>query len=100
MIEDATRFYLESYHDLGNGYLAHLHAPLAAAAALDPQLVQTQPTTVDVELAGTLTRGMTVTDWSGRWSRKPNALIAVDADPGLFFDRLIERVGLFAASLG
>ncbi|UMB68539.1 nucleoside hydrolase [Mycobacterium paraterrae] len=100
MIEDATRFYLESYHDLGHGYLAHLHDPLAAAAALDPQLVQTQPTTVDVELAGTLTRGMTVTDWSGRWSRKPNALIAVDADPALFFDRLIERVGLFAASLG
>ncbi len=99
MIEDATRFYLESYHDLGHGYLAHLHDPLAAAVALDPQLVQTQPATVDVELTGTLTRGMTVTDWSGRWARKPNALIAVQADPTVFFDRFIERVGPFAASL-
>jgi len=100
MIEDATRFYLESYHDLGHGYLAHLHDPLAAAVALDPQLVRTQPTTVDVELTGTLTRGMTVTDWSGRWARKPNVLIAVEADPAVFFDRFIERVGPFAATLG
>ena len=100
VIEDATRFYLESYHDRGHGYLAHLHDPLAAAVALDPQLVQTREASVDVELTGTLTRGMTVTDWSGRWARKPNALIAVQADPAKFFDRFIERVGPFAARLG
>jgi purine nucleosidase len=99
VIEDATRFYLESYHRLGHGYLAHLHDPLAAAVALDPQLVATQQATVDVELTGTLTRGMTVTDWSGRWGRKPNALIGVDADPIVFFDRFVDRVGPFAAGL-
>jgi purine nucleosidase len=100
VIEDATRFYLESYHDLGHGYLAHLHDPLAAAVALDPALVQTEQATVDIELTGTLTRGMTVTDWSGRWGRKPNALIAVQADPTAFFDRFIDRVGPFAGRLG
>jgi purine nucleosidase len=100
VIEDATRFYLESYHDLGHGYQAHLHDPLAAAVALDPQLVDTRQATVDVELTGTLTRGMTVTDWTGRWGRKPNALIAVKADPAKFFDRFIEWVGPFAARLG
>ncbi len=100
VIEDATRFYLESYHDLGHGFQAHLHDPLAAAVALDPQLVDARQATVDVELTGTLTRGMTVTDWSGRWGRKPNALIAVQADPTRFFDRFIERVGPFAARLG
>jgi purine nucleosidase len=100
LIEDATRFYLESYHDLGHGYQAHLHDPLAAAVALDPQLLATRPATVDVELTGRLTRGMTVTDWSGRWSRKPNALIGVGVDPAVFFDRFIERVGPFAGRLG
>ncbi len=100
VIEDATRFYLESYHDLGHGYQAHLHDPLAAAAALDPQLLATRHATVDVELTGTLTRGMTVTDWSGRWGRKPNALIGVGVDPVVFFDRFIDRVGPFAARLG
>jgi purine nucleosidase len=99
VIEDATRFYLESYHRLGHGYLAHLHDPLAAAVALDPDLVATRPATVDVELTGTLTRGMTVTDWTQRWGRNPNALIGVDVDPTVFFDRFIERVGPFAARL-
>jgi purine nucleosidase len=100
VIEDATRFYLESYYDRGHGYLAHLHDPLAAAVALDPQLVATRQSTVDVELTGTLTRGMTVTDWSGRWGRKPNALIGVEVDPTAFFDRFIDRVGPFASRLG
>ena len=99
VIEDATRFYLESYHRLGHGYLAHLHDPLAAAVALDPHLVDTRQATVDVELTGTLTRGMTVTDWTGRWGRKPNALIGVGVDPTVFFDRFVDRVGPFAARL-
>ncbi|MGA8328248.1 MAG: nucleoside hydrolase [Mycobacterium sp.] len=100
VIEDATRFYLEAYHDLGHGFQAHLHDPLAAAVALDPLLVETRQATVDVELTGTLTRGMTVTDWTGRWDRKPNALIAVDTDSTTFFDRFVERVGPFAARSG
>ncbi len=97
VIEDAMRFYLEAYHDNGHGYRAHLHDPLAAAVALDPDLVAIRPAAVDVELAGTLTRGMTVTDWSGH--REPNALIGVDVEPAAFFDRFIERVGAFAHRL-
>jgi purine nucleosidase len=98
VIEDAMRFYMEAYSDNEHGYQAHLHDPLAAAAALDPRLVATRPAMVEVELTGTLTRGMTVTDWSGR--REPNALIGIDVDPAAFFDRFIERVGTFARRLG
>jgi purine nucleosidase len=106
VIEDAMRFYLEGYNDIGHGYLAHLHDPLAAAVALDPELIATRPAAVDVELAGTLTRGMTVTDppqaggtpRSGR--REPNARIGIGVDPAVFFDRFIERVGPFARRLG
>lgn len=94
-IEDAMRFYLEGYYDNGHGYLAHLHDPLAAAVALDPDLIATRSGRVDVELAGTLTRGMTVTDWR----REPNAHIGVGVDPAVFFDRFIERVGAFARRL-
>lgn len=97
VIEDATRFYLEAYHELGHGYQAHMHDPLAAAAALDPGLVTTGPATVDIELTGTLTRAMTVTDWSGR--REPNALIGIDVNAAAFFDLFIERVGPFARRL-
>jgi purine nucleosidase len=97
VIEDAMRFYFESHQDRGYGYVAHMHDPLAAAVALDPQLVSTRAAAVDVELADTPTRGITIADWSG--SRKPNALIGVAVDPDVFFGRLIERVGPFARRL-
>jgi purine nucleosidase len=94
VIEDAMRFYFESHERRGYGYLAYLHDPLAAAVALDPQLVTTRAATVDVELADGPTRGVTAADWSG--ARKPNALIATGVDPAVFFDRFIERVAPFA----
>ncbi len=100
VLEDAVRFYFEFHFDQNEGYLAHLHDPLAAAVVLDPDLVRCRPTTVDVELTGTLTRGMTIADWSNRWGREPNALIGVGVDPGVFFDRFIARVGAFARNLG
>lgn len=99
VLEDAMRFYFEFHFDQGEGYLAHLHDPLAAAVALDPGLIGTRPTTVDVELTGTLTRGMTIADWSRRWAREPNAQIGVKVDPAAFFERFIERVGPFAGRL-
>lgn len=100
VLEDAMRFYFEFHFAQGEGFLAHLHDPLAAAVALDPELVRCRATTVDVELTGTLTRGMTIADWSGRWGRDPNALVGVEVDPAAFFDRFIARVGAFARRLG
>jgi purine nucleosidase len=99
VIEDAVRFYFERHLDRGWGYLAYQHDPLAAATALDPQLVATRTAAMDVELTGTLTRGMTVADWSAHWGREPNARIGIDVDPAVFFDRFIERVGPFARRL-
>jgi purine nucleosidase len=99
VLEDAMRFYFEFHFDQNEGYLAHLHDPLAAAVVLDPDLVSYRPVTVDVELTGTLTRGMTIADWSNRWGREPNALIGVGVDPEAFFDRFIARVGAFAKQL-
>ncbi len=99
VLEDAMRFYFEFHFDQGEGFLAHLHDPLAAAVALDPDLVRYRRSTIDVELTGTLTRGMTVVDWNGRWGRYPNANIGVEVDPDAFFDRFIARVGPFAAEL-
>lgn len=99
VLEDAMRFYFEFHHDQGEGYLAHLHDPLAAAVALDTELVSYRAAPIDVELTGTLTRGMTIADWSRRWGREPNARIGVDVDPTRFFDRFIARVGAFAKQL-
>jgi purine nucleosidase len=97
VLEDAMRFYFESHEVRGHGYVAYMHDPLAAAVALDPPLVSTRAATVDIELADTPTRGVTAADWTN--DRKANALIGVDVDPAMFFDRFIERVGPFARRL-
>jgi purine nucleosidase len=94
---DAVRFYMEFHQAQGEGYLAHMHDPFAAALALHPEFAEYEPATVDVELTGTLTRGTTVADRRGFWGRTPNAAIAVRTDPDAFFDHLLGRVGAFAA---
>ena len=99
-LSDAVRFYLEFHRDYDQGgFVAHMHDPFAAAIALDPSLGRVRPATVDVELAGALTRGQTVADWRGMWGRAPNADIVVDTDPEEFFRRAIERVGALARRL-
>jgi purine nucleosidase len=98
-IADALRFYIE-FHERHDGFSgAHMHDPLAMAAALDPSLVTAEPVTVDVELAGTLTTGQTVADWRHHWGRPPNMDVAVAALADVFIERFIERVGDFAAAL-
>lgn len=98
-LSDAVRFYMTFHRHQGLGHISHMHDPFAAAVALDPALATTRSATVDVELAGTLTRGMTVADWTGMWGRPPNAEIASQTDPEAFFDLLIERVGALASKL-
>ncbi|MEU5409936.1 nucleoside hydrolase [Nocardia asteroides] len=96
---DAVRFYFDFHHGYALGYLAHMHDPFAAAVALDPTLATTRPATVDVELAGTLTRATTVADWAGMWGREPNADIVIGTDPAAFFACLVTRVGALARRL-
>lgn len=92
-LTDAIRFYFDFHLLYEKVYLAHMHDPFTAAVALDPRLAVTKPATVDVELAGTITRATTVADWDGMWEREPNADIVVGTDPELFFERLVSRVG-------
>lgn len=99
VLSDALRFYFEFHFSVGEGYLAHVHDPLAAAVALDPGLIRTRAAAVDVELTGTLTRGMTIADWSRHWRRVPNAQVGVEVDAAEFFDRFIARVAPFARRL-
>src|SRR5712691_5755574 len=91
-VSDALRFSMEVHLRAGQGYVAHLHDPLALALALDGSLGETRVGTVDVELDGSLTRGMTVVDWHGLWGRAPNADVAVQIDAERLLDELVGRI--------
>ncbi len=96
-LTDALRFYMEFHSRYDGFYGAFIHDPLALAAALDPSLVKAEALTVDVELAGTLTAGETVTDWRRAWGRPPTLDVAVEADVATFLARFVERVAGLAA---
>jgi purine nucleosidase len=98
-ISDALRFKMEANLRFGKGYVAHLHDPPALALALDGSLGETPAGTVDVDLDGALTRGMTVVDWHGLWERDPNADVAVQVDAGRFLDELVDRIAALARRL-
>jgi inosine-uridine nucleoside N-ribohydrolase len=100
LMTNALRFYFEFHHDHGEGYQAHVHDPFAAAVAVDPSIVLTRSAVVDVELAGTLTRGTTIADNRGFWNRPPNAMIATDTDPERFFDDAIAQLADLARRVG
>jgi purine nucleosidase len=96
-LADALRFYMEFHSRYDGFYGAFVHDPFAVAVALDRSLVRTEALTVDIELAGTLTTGETVTDWRRVWGRPPNVDVAVDGDADRFLERFVERVGGLAA---
>jgi len=96
-VADALRFYFEFHREHDGFYGAHIHDPLAVAAALDRRLVTTEALYVDVETRGELTAGMTVADRRRLTGRTPNLDVAVTAEIATFLDRLIERVGGLAA---
>jgi purine nucleosidase len=85
---DGLRHACESAERTGGEYAAVLHDALAAVALVEPQVISTRATTVDVEIAGTLTRGETVADWFGTWGRRPNAEVALGCDVDRFRDLL------------
>ncbi len=87
---------LEGYVGIAASGTMALYDPVAAALVMDPASVKLRPGRLDVELSGTLTRGMTVVEWRDTRAA-PNARIAVAADGarvrGLFLDGLTGMAG-------
>jgi inosine-uridine nucleoside N-ribohydrolase len=64
LVVDIGTFLVARAERFGNAGAA-MYDPLAIGVAIDPTLVQVTPMRVDVETAGTITRGETVTNRSG-----------------------------------
>ncbi|CAL99688.1 purine nucleosidase [Saccharopolyspora erythraea NRRL 2338] len=69
-------------HDGSHGRGPAIHDACAVAYVANPALVRTAPARVDVEVHGTFTAGMTVTDFGGA----PNADVATELDVPAFWD--------------
>ncbi|WP_394217091.1 nucleoside hydrolase [Brachybacterium vulturis] len=96
ILAKALRFYFEFHQADGFGWMAHVHDPLVTAHAVTGGFASTRPLAVDIELAGTLTRGQTVGDELGRWGRAPHLEVLTEVRPDEFVEHLLEtlRAGL------
>jgi len=75
-----------------------VHDVCAVVSVAEPSVFSYTPALVQVETAGALTSGMTVTDFSP--SVSPNALVATDIDVDRFWDLVLRTYGSLAASVG
>ncbi|QES45601.1 MULTISPECIES: nucleoside hydrolase [Streptomyces] len=73
-----------------------VHDPCAVAYVIDPSVMTVRKAPVDIELTGTLTLGMTVTDFRAPAPDDCTTQVAVDLDHTRFWDLIVdalERIG-------
>jgi purine nucleosidase len=88
-----AEFYVDSYATMYPGIAGcGLHDPLAVAIAEDPSLATTERMCVDIELAGTLTRGQVVADRRRTAGGRENADVCLTVDAERFSSRLTETL--------
>jgi len=69
-----------------------LHDATVIAYLLAPEIFKGRKVNVEVECASPLTLGMTVVDWWGVSSRKPNVMFLRDVNADAYFDLVIGRL--------
>jgi purine nucleosidase len=91
-VVDLLRFYARSQLRETGRLEAPVHDPCAVARIARPELVQVRPARVEVELAGRLTAGMTVTDFRPTPERPVNADVATALDLAGFWDLFLQAL--------
>jgi purine nucleosidase len=86
-------FFRGSYASLGGFAASPIHDPCAVAALGFPELIEVEPGYVAVETLGSLTRGMTVTDFGGGLGHALDTKVAMRLDVPAFWDRMIAAIG-------
>ena len=83
LIYAISQAFIDCYLKTFRQPVAPAHDVLCVMYLVRPELFTKTPARVEVELQGTLTRGMSVPDWKGRWGKPMNCevLLTVDVEP-------------------
>ncbi|MCL2581496.1 MAG: nucleoside hydrolase [Streptosporangiales bacterium] len=99
---------LAQYHDSAAGGDPAVHDVCAVASVAEPSVFGYTPARVEVETAGRLTSGMTVTSFTGSGpgtgsgsgsGSGPNAEVATSIDSGAFWDLVLKTYSGLASSM-
>jgi purine nucleosidase len=98
-VADSTRFYME-FHDEYQGIEGCvINDPLALALTFAPELVETSPLYVTVDLHSDLSLGKTMADFYHMWSKPANMQVALQVQPRRFIELFLERIETLARRL-
>jgi purine nucleosidase len=91
-VVDVLSFFTRSYKEHQGFDAPPVHDPCCVAALIDPDVLRTRDAFVTVELTGTWTTGMTVTDFGDAYGRPHNTQVATELDRDLFWDMTIDAI--------
>jgi len=100
-IADLMQFYLDGQRRVFGLDIAPMHDVCAIFPFVAPELITYVETSVDVELTGTYTRGMTICDLRGkratgagaiRDAARPNAKVAISSNARALIDQVVEAI--------
>jgi inosine-uridine nucleoside N-ribohydrolase len=92
-VHRVVRGYVDFYREHQGLEGAALHDPVAVAAVIQPDIIQTESWHIAAETQGKLTSGMVVADRRYRPAHEPNANIALELDYGAFRKLLMGHLG-------
>ncbi len=95
VLADLLRFFAVHHRDRYGWDGPPIHDAVAVAWFIAPELIRAVSLRVEVETAGTVTRGRTVADPEGLSGRPPNALVGLAIDRAGLIDLVIDVVGRF-----
>lgn len=89
---ELLEFFGGVYNDIQGFDSPPVHDPCAVAYVIDPSVMTTRLTPVDIELRGALTTGMTVADFRAEAPRDCTTSVAVELDHGKFWDLVVDSL--------
>lgn len=89
---ELLEFFTEVYRDTQGFDSPPVHDPCAVAYVIDPSVLEVRRAPVDIELAGTLTTGMTVTDFRAEAPPDCTTSVATSLDQERFWDLIVDAV--------
>lgn len=91
-VVDLLEFFGRMYKQAQGFDAPPVHDACAVAAVIDPTILTTKPAHVVVELTGTYTSGMTVTDFWGRGGVPLRTLVATELDRDKFWNLVVDAI--------
>jgi len=91
MVAELLDFY-SGFHKTMGFTGSPLHDPLAVAAVLEPDIVETRKLAVDVETGGRFTTGRTVVDIFGVTGKEPQVDVAFELNRERFVEMIVEAI--------